>query len=1394
MKTFSPKQLSHAIALITAATLPAHAVHAAQATQAEKRIGDLEIYEAATGGGASVLLMLDNSGSMSHGSIQEDYGSSHYLNCKHTMSPWMQYSYPRVSSRYFTVNIKKDNGTLGEAVNFTRFYWPSCGDGKEYPDRMTRVKDAIISLLADPKTVLGADYMKYKIGLGNFYLNGHNTHFPRSDVGGVITHPISELTYDNRLVLAKKIAALLPNTTTPTAHAYAESGAYMLGTKTSDTNQGTYYTLLGYKYGNNYYSQSFHQCSYHFELTYQYNQCLNQDTVTQRLTNSLMYGLGYSNNSNNSQKKNDMYYHKEIKTRDHTAGSGFSQSDSSTKENGKHGNYISPVTDSQCDGHGIYFLTDGEPNGGSYHGVAPTTTTTVMNNALKGSAGSVSMYRKLCTTTGVSDITSSGAAYPNSRANQLGHPQWECIGEFAKALVDKNNKVGKPIPTATVGFGKVFEHAGQHKTDKMITNVITGERSMKNVHDCSKIPDHYRDAKNLCYLGERGHGYGEGGFYYAESSNDVTRSIVDFVTNVSGSISASPAGTVAVPTDPLSITSLQPYAYLPMLQAEIAEAPATWPGNLKKYHTINGTLYGKDKTTRLYHKVGGSTLPYATNPKAIDLWQNGTNTDGAITTGGTYANLPVPTKADQAKKKDKKETRTVYVEDGGMMRKVSVNNKQMSGFDELTQYSGTDKAYILHYMGFGSVSTKDSDYAGDKKKQNEKLKSELQKDPTGRPVMGGIHHSVPALVAYKGKFDDTGNVSSTEGRDDYVLYGSMSGALLMANAKTGEEVFSFIPRKMFEDTKQRSALSPSGTGISGEPVFGVDAPWVINAKYNYDFSGSSKNITTEATKKSATSSAQSKGHIYAYGGLRMGGEGLYGLDLTDKDNPKMLFHIDGKKQVFDRMGQIWAKPVVAKIKVGTDDKGQSLDREVLIFGGGYDMCYESTLFKLKDGNKAADACANTDMTKGNAVYMVDSKSGNLVASWTSSKTINSNGNAKKFTDDLTHMKHSVVGGITALDRNDNGYVDHLYFADLGGQLFRIDLIELSTKKSDSSQNSNQDITNDITRGVVRVFDANGGNMASSHVPYRFYEAPVVSFYTNHDDAQRFAVINLASGDRSSPLSRRRDLNDANRVYGIIDRDIASVRVTNTLIGVDGLMSRDLNNSHLQKMDTKQIAKATKATYREELIRPMRDKKSNTKKEVRVGTSTITLPVYEKMGWYYDMIRYDGRIDVENLKAVGPGMVAGGVYYNSVYSPDFQYGNAGQCEARTVGATERQMYCMPWGVCPTDTPNKPSKNGTLGYTPAGIGIQELATVAYTSQADKTTNLRTFLSIQTVQERANMANTNPSHGGNGADGRFVDTAGKSVNNGVGVDRFSQPQIDREQYNLKVNRWYDFQNVER
>lgn len=84
MKKFSIKQLSHAIiatmTVMSAATLQSHA------NTVEKRIGDLEIYEAPTGGGSSVMLMLDNSGSMGPGSVGVDYPGKGCPNARYIRS------------------------------------------------------------------------------------------------------------------------------------------------------------------------------------------------------------------------------------------------------------------------------------------------------------------------------------------------------------------------------------------------------------------------------------------------------------------------------------------------------------------------------------------------------------------------------------------------------------------------------------------------------------------------------------------------------------------------------------------------------------------------------------------------------------------------------------------------------------------------------------------------------------------------------------------------------------------------------------------------------------------------------------------------------------------------------------------------------------------------------------------------------------------------------------------------------------------------------------------------------------------------------------------------------------------------------------------------------------
>lgn len=165
---------------------------------------DLEIYQGAIGGNASILMMLDNSLSMNEKQI------SHIRN-----------DYPSVDfyRNYYngdeSVDIYKDDGsTLDTTISYDVTYrWGT--DGKKYYDRISRLKMALIPLLANPKSVSGfgsdVDLTKYKIGLGSFFGG-------RDAGGGKIDTPVADLTLANRKILIDKIKDLDATTYTPIAN------------------------------------------------------------------------------------------------------------------------------------------------------------------------------------------------------------------------------------------------------------------------------------------------------------------------------------------------------------------------------------------------------------------------------------------------------------------------------------------------------------------------------------------------------------------------------------------------------------------------------------------------------------------------------------------------------------------------------------------------------------------------------------------------------------------------------------------------------------------------------------------------------------------------------------------------------------------------------------------------------------------------------------------------------------------------------------------------------------------------------------------------------------------------------------------------------------------------
>ena len=683
---------------------------------------------------------------------------------------------------------------------------------------------------------------------------------------------------------------------------------------------------------------------------------------------------------------------------------------------------------------------------------------------------------------------------------------------------------------------------------------------------------------------------------------------------------------------------------------------------------------------------------------------------------------------------------------------------KLDGFNALIDpiYTDENKRRILSFLGFKSY-TKDGttkpilDINGNKPSADDDLDDSITlirpSEAEAVKLLGGVVHSKPTAISYSANLDANGRVTNT--REDYAIFGSMDGALHMVKDADGTEEFAIIPKKMIAD-QSIALVDDSKVGRVGQPYFGVDAPWLVTTDYTYDLTG----------KKVKVNESAGNG-MFAYGGLRMGGEAFYGMDITKKSAPKMLFTITPEVVTVDavtnlesktgtagfgRLGQIWSKPTAARIRLA---KAQD-PIDVLIFGGGYDMQYESEKYVSTTENPA----------KGNAIYMIDAKSGELI--WSVSKE--SNAVSKLTSKAHSNMIHSITGGITVLDRDNDGLMDHLYAADLGGQVFRADFenarpAEFGLTAVDSFSN----------KGVTRILNTTNTN---THIkPYRFYERPVVSFYRNEgisgetisNTGKIFALVNVISGNRSAPLSKlRAGDGDANRIYGIIDTDVTSSSLydTNFTAAIANLTESQLLDLSSQLGNT-----------------PSNDVKNTVKNKMVRGANK---------GWYYPLTRFDGYQNVKYNKGVGDSVVINSILYTTVYNPDKMYSTPQSCVTSILGGSERQLYCLPYGICS----DSDSKNGTGGYVPAGQGIQELTLGAFNKD---NADIKILIGTRTIADRINKDNRIEYNAGN-ASGKYYDQATQSLKNfselgaASGGDGSAVEYLFNERYTLQPKEWYE------
>jgi len=279
------------------------------------------------------------------------------------------------------------------------------------------------------------------------------------------------------------------------------------------------------------------------------------------------------------------------------------------------------------------------------------------------------------------------------------------------------------------------------------------------------------------------------------------------------------------------------------------------------------------------------------------------------------------------------------------------------------------------------------------------------------------------------------NYSAT---DSAIFVATNQGFLHSFDAQTGSENFAVIPQELLGNLYEFYRENTTSNHI-----YGLDGDLVLR---------------------------HFEDKIYLYVGMRRGGRNYYTFDITSKTNPILVHQIVGGNTGFEKLGQTWSRPTVTKIKVG------ETIRNVLIFGGGYDV---------EQDNKVARSADSV----GNAVFIVDADTGALI--WSAS-----NSGADLLLGD---MEYSIPARISVIDRDNDGLADHMYVADLGGQLFRLD-IHNGLGRSEL-----------VSGGLLADL---GGDLAEDN--RRFYYAPDVAQISTIDE--NFYAVAISSGYRAHPLN------------------------------------------------------------------------------------------------------------------------------------------------------------------------------------------------------------------------------------------------------------------------------------
>jgi type IV pilus assembly protein PilY1 len=293
-------------------------------------------------------------------------------------------------------------------------------------------------------------------------------------------------------------------------------------------------------------------------------------------------------------------------------------------------------------------------------------------------------------------------------------------------------------------------------------------------------------------------------------------------------------------------------------------------------------------------------------------------------------------------------------------------------------------------------------------------------------------------------------------------------------AQSGQEVWGFMPQRSMSVVKTLRA-----NGVS------TPHPYTLDGSPTVYLDDRNRNGTVDTGEAA-----------YLFIGMRRGGKRYYALDISDPENPQLLWTIN-KAGDFAELGYTFSDPRVGLVNLGSGPQ------PVLIFAGGYDV------------NKDLRGGVGTDDAEGNALFVVDARTGSLI--WKARR-----GTASPTDRVFEHpdLADSIPSAVAVGDTDGDQLVDRVVVGDMGGNVWRADLAG-----------------SDTSRWKLSLL-ASLGRHAESGVENdrRFFHRPDI--VQAQDERGPFDAVLIGSGDREDPLD----------VGGVTTNYFYMVKDRNTAVG------------------------------------------------------------------------------------------------------------------------------------------------------------------------------------------------------------------------------------------------------